>query len=138
METWRLTIEPWRVYREVVADCHHFDEEQDLDPHWSEKLDQDPQHSNTDQQLISKGKAEQGNEEMKIWRELHRYEFRSRKKLKKGFLAYLDCKIVSPRGHGSNLAACKYLEAHVVESLKLQTVPYNKKKTSNSRESRNN
>jgi hypothetical protein len=36
-------IEPWRVYRPVVADSHPFDEEQDPytdpDPHLSEKLD---------------------------------------------------------------------------------------------------
>jgi hypothetical protein len=24
-----LKLEPWRVYRPVVADSHHFDEEQD-------------------------------------------------------------------------------------------------------------
>jgi hypothetical protein len=32
MVAWRLTMKPKRVYRSVVADCHHFDEEQDLDP----------------------------------------------------------------------------------------------------------
>jgi hypothetical protein len=26
-------MEPWRVYRPVVADSHHLDEEQDPDPH---------------------------------------------------------------------------------------------------------
>ncbi len=37
-------METWRVYGPVVADFHHFDEEQDLDPdpHLSEKLDPDP------------------------------------------------------------------------------------------------
>ena len=47
-------MEPYRVYRPVVADSHHFDEEQDPDPdphlsekldphtHFSEKLDPDP------------------------------------------------------------------------------------------------
>jgi hypothetical protein len=30
-EAWRLKMEPWRVYRPVVADL--FDEEQDPDPH---------------------------------------------------------------------------------------------------------
>ncbi len=38
METWRLTIEPWRVCRPVVADSHHFDEEQDQDPQYSEEF----------------------------------------------------------------------------------------------------
>jgi hypothetical protein len=28
----------------VVADLHHFDEEQDPDPHQSEKANADPQH----------------------------------------------------------------------------------------------
>ncbi len=42
MEAWRLKIEPWRVCKQVVADSHHFDEEQDLDPHQSEKLNPDP------------------------------------------------------------------------------------------------
>jgi hypothetical protein len=32
MEAWRLKMEPWRVYRPVVADSHNFDE-QDTDPH---------------------------------------------------------------------------------------------------------
>ncbi len=36
---WRLKMEPWRVCRPVVADLHHLDEEQDLDPHFSEKPD---------------------------------------------------------------------------------------------------
>ncbi len=44
MEAWRLEIEPRRVYNLVVADSHHFDEEQDLDkdPHSSEKINPDP------------------------------------------------------------------------------------------------
>jgi hypothetical protein len=33
VEAWRLKMEPWRVCRPVVADSHHFDEEQDPDPH---------------------------------------------------------------------------------------------------------
>jgi hypothetical protein len=37
-------MEPWRVFRPVVTDSHHFGEEQDPDPdpdtHLSEKLDQ--------------------------------------------------------------------------------------------------
>jgi hypothetical protein len=43
MEAWRIKMEPWRVCRTVVADSHHFDEEQDPDPdpHLSEKLDPD-------------------------------------------------------------------------------------------------
>jgi hypothetical protein len=43
MEAWRLTNEPWRACRPVVADLHHFDEEQDPDPdsHLNEKLDPD-------------------------------------------------------------------------------------------------
>jgi hypothetical protein len=28
MEAWRLKIEPWRVYRPVFVDSHHFDEKQ--------------------------------------------------------------------------------------------------------------
>ncbi len=40
-----LKLEPWRVYRPVVTDSHHFDEEQDPDPdsNISENLDPDPQ-----------------------------------------------------------------------------------------------
>ncbi len=33
---WRLKKEPWRAYRPELADFHHFDEEQDPDPHLSE------------------------------------------------------------------------------------------------------
>jgi hypothetical protein len=29
MEAWRLKMEPWRVYRPMVEDSQHFDEEQD-------------------------------------------------------------------------------------------------------------
>jgi hypothetical protein len=36
-------MEPWRVCRPVAADLHHLDEEQDLDPHFSEKPDPDLQ-----------------------------------------------------------------------------------------------
>jgi hypothetical protein len=42
LEAWRLNMEPRRVYRPVVADSHHFDEEQDPYPHESEKLNPDP------------------------------------------------------------------------------------------------
>ncbi len=40
---WTLTTEPWRVYRPVVANSNHFEEELDPgpDPHKSEKLDPD-------------------------------------------------------------------------------------------------
>jgi hypothetical protein len=38
MEAWRLKIEPWRVFRPVVADSHYFDEEQDPDPATSLKI----------------------------------------------------------------------------------------------------
>ncbi len=38
----RLKMEPRRVCRTVVADLHHFDEEQDPDPHQSEKSGPDP------------------------------------------------------------------------------------------------
>jgi hypothetical protein len=35
---WRLKMETWRVCRPVVADSHHFDEQDpDLDPQLSEK-----------------------------------------------------------------------------------------------------
>jgi hypothetical protein len=42
-EAWRLKMEPWRIYRPLIADSHHSDEEQDaaLDQHLSEKLDPD-------------------------------------------------------------------------------------------------
>jgi hypothetical protein len=33
VEAWRLKMEPWRVYKPVIADFHHFDEEQDQEPH---------------------------------------------------------------------------------------------------------
>jgi hypothetical protein len=40
VETWKLKMEPsWSVWRPVVADLHHFDEEQDPDPHLSKKLE---------------------------------------------------------------------------------------------------
>ncbi len=42
MEAWRLTIELWRVYRPVIADANHFDEEQDPVP---EKLNPNPHRS---------------------------------------------------------------------------------------------
>ncbi len=29
----QLKIKPWRILKPVVADSHHFDEEQDPDPH---------------------------------------------------------------------------------------------------------
>ncbi len=45
-------MEAWRVYRTVVADSHHFDEEPDPEPHDSEKLDHfpDPHLSDSDPQ----------------------------------------------------------------------------------------
>jgi hypothetical protein len=44
MEAWRLKIGPWRMYRTVVADSHHFEKELDPgpDPHFRGKLDPDP------------------------------------------------------------------------------------------------
>jgi hypothetical protein len=54
MEAWRLKIESCRVYRTVVADSHHLDEEQDVDPEpqGTEKLDliHDPHLSDADPQ----------------------------------------------------------------------------------------
>jgi hypothetical protein len=40
----RLKMEPWRVCRPMVADSHHFNEEQDpdLNPPWIEKPDPEP------------------------------------------------------------------------------------------------
>jgi hypothetical protein len=40
MEAWRLKMELCRVHRPVVADSHHFDEDekQDPNPHLSEKV----------------------------------------------------------------------------------------------------
>jgi hypothetical protein len=35
-------MEPWMVCRPMVADLHHFDEEQDPGPHHSEESDPDP------------------------------------------------------------------------------------------------
>jgi hypothetical protein len=37
-------MEPWRVYRPLIADSYRFHEEQDLalDQHLGEKLDPDP------------------------------------------------------------------------------------------------
>jgi hypothetical protein len=32
MEAWGLKMEPWRTCRPVIADSHHFDEEQNTDP----------------------------------------------------------------------------------------------------------
>jgi hypothetical protein len=44
MEAWRLEMALRRVCRPMVEDLHYFDEkqEQDPDPHLSEKLDSDP------------------------------------------------------------------------------------------------
>jgi hypothetical protein len=44
MEACKLKMELWRVYRPVVADSHHSDEEQDPypDPHLTEQSDPDP------------------------------------------------------------------------------------------------
>jgi hypothetical protein len=39
VEARRLKMESWMIYRPVVADSHHFDEEQDPYTHKSEKLD---------------------------------------------------------------------------------------------------
>ncbi len=52
MEAWWLKMEPWRFGRQMVADWHHFYEEQDpnLDPHQSKKRDPDPHQSDNDQQ----------------------------------------------------------------------------------------
>ncbi len=59
LELWRLSMEPWRggrlhwrrksqigaleVCRPVLPDLHHFHEEQDPDPHYSENSVRDPQ-----------------------------------------------------------------------------------------------
>ncbi len=43
MEPWRLEMEPWKVSN-TVADLHHYDEEQDPDPHQSENSYPDPQN----------------------------------------------------------------------------------------------
>jgi hypothetical protein len=32
MEAWRLKMELWKVWRPVVANSHHLDEEQDPEP----------------------------------------------------------------------------------------------------------
>jgi hypothetical protein len=42
MEAWSLKMKPWRACRPVVADSHHIHEEQDPDPHLSERLDEVP------------------------------------------------------------------------------------------------
>jgi hypothetical protein len=36
-------MEPWRVCKPLVVDLHDFDEEQDPNPHQSEKPDLDPE-----------------------------------------------------------------------------------------------
>jgi hypothetical protein len=36
-------MESWRALRPAVIDSHHFNEEQDSDPHKSEKLDPEPE-----------------------------------------------------------------------------------------------
>jgi hypothetical protein len=42
MEAKKLNIEPWRVFRPVVAgSTYHFNEEQDPDPHQRENSDPD-------------------------------------------------------------------------------------------------
>ncbi len=41
MEDWRLKMESWMVFRPMVADSNPLDKDQD--PHWSGKLDPDPQ-----------------------------------------------------------------------------------------------
>ncbi len=52
MEAWRLKMEPWRFDRQLMADWHQFDKEQDpnLDPHQNKKRDLDPHLSYTDTQ----------------------------------------------------------------------------------------
>ncbi len=45
IEACRFNMEPWRVCRPVVANLHHFDEEQNSDPHQSEDLDPDKHQS---------------------------------------------------------------------------------------------
>ncbi len=45
MLAWRIKMEPWRLYISVFTDSHHFDEEQDPDPHLREKKDPDPHFS---------------------------------------------------------------------------------------------
>jgi hypothetical protein len=57
-------MKPWRVDRRVVADSHHFAEEQDPDPHLNEKsdphlhliekMDPDPRQSDADPQTWHK------------------------------------------------------------------------------------
>ncbi len=42
MEAWRLTVDPWRVKRTVLADLHHFVEEPDSDTHQIKVSDPDP------------------------------------------------------------------------------------------------
>ncbi len=37
MEAWVLKMEQWRVCRPLIVDSHHFDKEQDSDPHQSKK-----------------------------------------------------------------------------------------------------
>ncbi len=42
------SLEGLQYYRLVVAESHHFDEEQDPDPHDSEKLDLDLHYNDAD------------------------------------------------------------------------------------------
>ncbi len=45
MDAWRLKNRAVRIWRPVVTDLHHFDEEQDPDQHQSEKSNPDPLQS---------------------------------------------------------------------------------------------
>jgi hypothetical protein len=44
VEAWSLKMEPWRVFRPVVANSHHIEDwlVSGPDPHLSENLDPDP------------------------------------------------------------------------------------------------
>jgi hypothetical protein len=55
---------PWRVCWSVVADSHHIDEEQDLDPQWSEKLGSDPYYS---ENMVPDPQESNADPQLSLW-----------------------------------------------------------------------
>ncbi len=64
MEAWKLKMTPWRVCWSVVADSHHIDEEQDLDPQWSEKLGSDPYYS---ENMVPDPQESNADPQLSLW-----------------------------------------------------------------------
>jgi hypothetical protein len=54
---------PWSVCRPLIADSHHFDEEQESGPHKSANSDPDPHESDADLVLaVMNGRLEDRND----------------------------------------------------------------------------